>query len=191
MTLTARERTLAILTGILVGGLVLYLAVDRWFLPAYRRTGERIAKAERDLEVLQAAADILEERRAQYRRSVALALHHKSTEDAELFFLNQLNALARRAGMSPPNIRALSPRHEDFYDLIQFNLQVRCTFEQFLAFLKAFYDQPGAHRIDSVTVKPGGKYRSPEGTLSVTMVLSAVVIPEEGKESPAGGGGGA
>ena len=128
--MTQRERYLARLSGAIALAVVAYLVMDRWLIPAWKKTSERIVQAENDRKILEVLVQTEPLVRERYRRATEHALHHKSPQEAELFFVNQLNALARKAGMNPPNIRALSPKDEKHFQLIQFTLQVRCTFEQ-------------------------------------------------------------
>jgi len=184
MSLSARERKLAAVTGAIAVAAVLYLIVDRWVIPTWQGVSERIGTAEEDLANVKAVVAVKDRRQAEYAACVGLALRTASPSDAELVFRRKLNALARQAAMNEPNISAISPKREDHYDVIQFHFNIKCTFDQFFAFLEAFYAHEGGHRIDSIIVKPAGKYLSDDDLVSVTMTISALVIPEGGKKPP-------
>ena len=183
MNVSARERRLALAVGVLVLGVVLYFVVVRWAIPTWTRMRDEIAKKDEELRNLQALAATIEERQAEYDRRVRLALRYDTTAEAEQRFLNDLNALAKAASMTTPTIQRRSPKGESHYDVIRFTFTVKCTLAQFLAFMRHAYNHPGAHRIDTITIKPEGRYgTTDDNTLSVTMSISAVVIPEGGKK---------
>jgi type II secretory pathway component PulM len=190
MNVSTRERKLALATGVLIAAAALYLLTDRWAIPAWRQIRSDIDNAEKDLARVKDVIARRDRRQAQYAAGVSLALHEATPADAELAFIKKLNALADQAAMKSPNITVLSPKGGDHYDLIQFNFTVNCTFQQFLAFLRHFYQHTGAHRVDTITVRSSGRYLSEDDVLKVTMVISAVVIPEEGKNPPTKRGGG-
>jgi len=184
MNLSTRERRLGLTVGILAAGAVLYLVVIRWAVPAWTDTRKKIAKKQEELRRIEAVVLTTDRRRAEYQARLGLVMREPSTEDAERIFLNKLNALASAAEMSTPAIRTLSPKREDHYDVIRLSFEIKCTFQQFLTFLDKFYKHKGAHRIDTITVKPKGRYLSAQDLLSVNTTISAVVIPQGGKKPP-------
>lgn len=184
MNLSARERGLAAVVGAVLVGAVLFLVVYRWAIPKWTTIRDRIERKEEELADLNAVVNSSAQHKADYEARASLALRQDSPQAAEAILLNRLYTLADEASMKTPNITALSTKGEDHYDIIKFDFKVKCTLPEFLAFTRHFYDLEGAHRIDTVSLKPGARYSKTDEPISVTMYVSAVVIPEGGKKPP-------
>ena len=182
MSISGRERMLALAAGVVGVGVALYLVVDGWVIPTWTGLKEEVARKEEELAGLKAVAETADERRAEYERRARLALAYETPADAAQFFWNKLNVLARGAGMDTPNMSPLPPKREEHFHVIRFNFNVRCSLGQLLAFMDRFYALEGAHRIDNVNITPPSRYVSEGDPLTVQMGISAVVIPREAKK---------
>lgn len=178
MTMSSRERVLAAIAGLAAVGAIVYLTVDRWAVPKWKRTQAAIKKATDTVDILRDIEETKQTKAAIYEAQVARALRYETPRDAERMFVQKLNALRRAAGMArPPTIDALSAKHQKHFTLIEFTFKVRCTLEELTAFLDRFYADQKGQRIDSITINPFGRYRKPDDPLQVTMRITAVVIP--------------
>jgi len=185
MSISHRERLLVKLAVLVGGGLLLYLLVADWAIPKWQRLGEEITQVSNETNTLQGVGEAREQKEQQYERELQRAMRYDTPVEAERVFINKLNSLARAATMPTPNIKPRTPAREDRYDVIRINFDVRCNLAQAMRFLHLFYGDDAAQRIDTIKMIPVGRYRNTDDLLQVTMQISALVVPEGGKQ-PAG-----
>jgi hypothetical protein len=193
MSMSHRERRLAVITVVVGGAVGLYLAVDRWVIPKFSGLQKQISAAKTDLSRLSKQRDHLKAMspQAAYDEQVKHVMVYPTTVEAEQVFMRQLNSLAGAAQMPTPNIGAGSVKRFPDFDVVEFDFKVTCNLLQLVTFLRKFYTDDRAQRVESISALPTGRQRADQETmLNVTMRISTVVMPPPGaKPAPARRGG--
>lgn len=173
MNLKPRERFLLIVTGGMVGVLVVYLLFSSL-------TGSRDYADRENLQNLvdQKTRDINAVRRAFTSKHGAEALAiwrewspHVDPRKAGSEYHDWLAELSRQAGFEEPDVQAsLMHTERGLGYSLPYTIRARVDMNQLVQFLHAFYSAERMHRIESLTIKPVGGSSRFDLTLRVELL---------------------
>jgi hypothetical protein len=175
MTLNKREKTLAVVTAVLV---VLFLG--RFLFSAWRGPLQRLSA---DRDSLQKEVDTKQERIARSKRAQAKLdqFHHRSLPSdpglARSLYYNWLFELADDVGFRGTDVDVTGDGRQrgagGAYRALRFNLKAEASLDELTDFLYKFYTEHHLHQIRSLTVTPIER----SSNLDVQLTVEALSLP--------------
>jgi hypothetical protein len=189
--MTQRERILAILVGVLVGGVIVFQGVNRFVLETRRELIADRARMENQLEDLRNVKPILEAYKKTWLEWTAQTLSASALETQSEFQKRLLDTLQaagfRNPDLTKPTIQTAGIFRKDAgFREVRIKATVTGTLAQLQTFLERFYSQPYATAIESITIDPVSEKRSrgrasPRGgepQLEFVLQAKTLVLPE-------------
>ena len=180
-----REKILALVVGLFVVLVVLYMALDSLLLSEAGRLNDRLAKLQSEADHKESQHDMYVARAGRLESLAKRTFGHDENRASEQI-RTRLVQLLQRSGMGTSGI-ALSPssgtaKAKDYCKDVGWTVRARGRLDQVVNFLFLLGREPYIHRVENLSITPQGRSRDVE----VSLRYAGLILPA-GKGVLAGG----